>query len=121
MPSHFAQRFSAAVEVLVGDGPVKQRLANAYAEHLADITESSLPPGLRREFADLQAAITRVAPVGHESWVRASVQKMSPGEAARHAATIVKLYVELTNGAERTETLKVVTPPLRPPRYQSGR
>ena len=44
---------------------------------------------------ELQAALSRIAPVGNESRVRASVQKMSPDEAAGHAATIVKLYVEL--------------------------
>jgi len=115
------QRFAAAVETLVGDGPVKQRLANAYSVHLADIAEANLPPGLRREFGELQAAINRVAPAGSESRVRASVQKMSSAEAAGHAATIVKLYVELMNGLERAEPLKVVAQPRKPPRYLTGR
>jgi len=119
--SPFPQRFAAAVDILVGDGPVKQRLANAYATQLADLGEATLPPGLRREFGELQAAMTRVAPVGSETRVRASVQKMSPDEAARHAATIVKLYVELMNGVERAEPLKVVAPPPKPPRYLTGR
>jgi len=122
MTSPFAQRFSAAVEVLIGDGPVKQRLVNAYEQHLADVTDANLPPGLRREFGELQAALTRVAPVGHESRARANVQKMSPHEAVQHAATVVKLYVELMNGLERAEPLKVVAPSSRkPPRYLTGR
>jgi hypothetical protein len=119
--SPFAQRFAAAVETLIADGPVKQRLANAYALHLADLTDANLPAGLRREFGDLQAAITRVAPAGNETRVRATVQKMSAGEAASHAATIVKLYVELMNGLDRAEPLKVVAPPRKPPRYLTGR
>jgi hypothetical protein len=121
MAPPFAQRFLAAVETLVGDGPVKQRLASAYAEHLADLTDADLPPALRREFGDLQAAITRVAPVGHETRIRASVQKMSPGEATQHAATIVKLYVDLVNGVERADPLKVLAPPRKAPRYLTGR
>ena len=119
--SPFAERFAAAIQILIADGPIKQRLAAAYSEHLAEITEADLPPLLRRDFADLQAAISRVSPAGYETRVRASVQKMSPKEASGHAATIVKLYVELMNGLERAEPLKVVAPPRKAPRYLSGR
>jgi hypothetical protein len=119
--SPFTKRFEAAVETLIGDGPIKQRLAGAYALHLEDLTDADLPPGLRREFGELQAAITRVAPVGHETRIRASVQKMSASEATAHAATILKLYVALASGGERAEPLKVVEPPRKPPRYLSGR
>jgi hypothetical protein len=119
--SPFSQRFAEAVQALIGDGPVKQRLATAYALHLADLTEPDLPAALRREFGELQAAMSRIAPVGSETRVRASVQKMSPAEAAGHAGTIVKLYVELMNGVERAEPLKVVPPSRKPPRFLTGR
>jgi hypothetical protein len=119
--SPFAQRFAAAVQTLIGDGPIKQRLASAYSLHLAEVTDADLPPGLRRDFGELQAAVTRVAPVGHETRFRASVQKMSPSEATGHAAMIVKLYVALASGLERAEPLKVVPPPRKAPRYLSGR
>lgn len=117
----FAERFAAAVQVLIADGPIKQRLAAAYSQHLADVTDAELPPALRHEFADLQAAISRVAPAGNATPVRASVQKMSPREASGHAATILKLYVELVRGIERAEPLKVVAPPRKAPRFLSGR
>jgi hypothetical protein len=119
--SPFSQCFAEAVHTLIGDGPVKQRLANAYGSHLADLTDAELPAALRREFGELQAAMSRVAPVGSETKVRASVQKMSAQEAAGHAATIVKLYVELMNSVERAEPLKVVAPPRKPPRFLTGR
>jgi hypothetical protein len=119
--SPFAQRFAEAVEALIADGPVKQRLASAYAQHLADLTDADLPAALRREFGDLQAAMNRMEPAGSETRVRASVQKMSPTEATGHAATIVKLYVELLSGAERAEPLKVVAGPRKPPRFLAGR
>jgi hypothetical protein len=119
--SPIAQRFAEAVHALISDGPVKQRLANAYSLHLADLVDSEFPAGLRREFGDLQAAMSRVAPAGRETPVRASVQKMSPHEATAHAATILKLYVELMNSLERAEPLKVVTTPRKPPRYLTGR
>jgi hypothetical protein len=116
-----AERFASAVQVLIADGPIKQRLATACALHLAELAEADLPPAMRREFADLQAAVNRVAPAGHETRVRASVQKMSPREASAHAATIVKLYVDLASGVERVEPLKVVAPARKTPRYLSGR
>jgi len=119
--SSFEQRFAEAVQALISDGPVKQRLANAYALYLADMTDTELPPALRRDFGELQAAMSRIAPVGSETRVRASVQKMSPDEAAGHAATIVKLYVELMRGAERADPLKVVAPSRKPPRFLTSR
>ena len=95
-------------------------MVSAYSLHLIDVSGADLPPGLRHDFGELQAAINRVAPVGKETRVLASVQKMSTSEVTGHAATIVKLYVELLNGAERAEPLKVVPPPRKPPRYLTG-
>jgi hypothetical protein len=118
---HSAQRFAAAVQALIADGPIKQRLTRAYADHLAELTEADLPAALRHDFADLHAAVSRVEPAGSESRVRASVQKMAAAEAVGHAATIVKLYVELVNGLERAEPLKLVPPPRKPPHYLTGR
>ena len=46
---------------------------------------------------------------------------MSSKEAAAHAATIVRLYVELMSGVDRAEPLKVVPPARKPPRYLTGR
>ena len=106
---------------MIADGPIKQRLAGACSLHLAQLTEADLPASLRRESAGLQAAISKVAPAGHETPIRASVQKMAPREATAHAATIVKLYVALMSGVERAEPLKVVTPPRKAPRYLTGR
>jgi hypothetical protein len=119
--SLIAERFAEAVQTLISDGSIKQRLANAYA-HLNDLADAEFPAGLRREFGDLQAALSRIAPVGSEGRVRASVQKMSPDEAATHAATIVRLYVELMNTLERAEPLKIVPSPARKmPRFLAGR
>jgi hypothetical protein len=119
--SPLAQRFAEAVQVLIGDGPVKQRLARAYGQHLTDVSEAEFPAGLRRDFADLQAAMSKIAPAGNESRARASAQKMASAEAVGHAATIVRLYLEVMNTLERAEPLKVVPPPRQPPRYLTGR
>ncbi len=114
--AHLADRFAAAVRTLVGDGPVKARLSRAYTEYLDDLQEVELPPGLRRDFGVLQAALNRLEPAGTETRIRANVQKMSALEAGSHASTIVRLYVELLSQSDRAEPLKVVSPE-KPPRY----
>jgi hypothetical protein len=119
--SQIAQRFAEAVHTLISDGPIKQRLASAYDAHLNDLADVEFPAGLRRDFGDLQAAMSKFAPAGSETRVRASVQKMSSAEAADHAATIVRLYVELMNSLERAEPLKVVPSARKPPRFLTGR
>jgi hypothetical protein len=119
--SHLAERFAEAVRTLVSDGPIKQRLSRAYADNLEGIDQADLPPAVRHEFGDLTAALTRIAPAGNETRVRANVQKMSPSEAGEHAITIVKLYVELVGQVGRAEPLKVVTSGSKAPRYLSSR
>ena len=59
--SPFAQRFAAAVHTLIGDGPVKQRLASAYSEFLADVAATDLPSALQRDFGGLAEVRRRIA------------------------------------------------------------
>lgn len=119
--SQLSERFAAAVRTLVGDGSVKERLARAYLEYLDSLGEEDLPPAQRQRFGELREAMTRVAPFGKESRIRASVQKMSAADAARHARVIAELYGELA-AAERAEPLKVVSARPQPtPRYLAGR
>jgi hypothetical protein len=105
--SQIIERFEAAVQALVADGPVKERLARAYIEFLEDLQEVELPTG-NTAFGALHTALHRIPPVGREGWVRASVQKMSPTEAGRHARTIVGLYQQLLEAPRLAEPLKVV-------------
>jgi hypothetical protein len=119
--SQLAERFEAAIQALIGDGPVKQRLATAYSEHLEGLQDLELPTTAKGAFGELHAALHRVQPCGKESCVRATIQKMSGSEAARHAETILRLYVELLVQPRRAEPLKVVeagAPP--PPRILAG-
>lgn len=104
----FAERFEGAVNELVREGPIKQRLARAYSENLVDLKGQEFPDGLNSLFAELSEALHRVAPVGTETRIEASIKKMSTADADRHARTIVKLYGGLLHSADRAESLKVV-------------
>jgi hypothetical protein len=119
--SQLTERFADAVRALVCDGAVKLRLTRAFTDHLKDLDETDFPPALRRQFIELQAALTRVDPVGSEDRVRATVQKMSAADASRYATSIVQLYAELLGQTERAEPLKVVTGAKAPPRFLASR
>ena len=74
--SYLTDRFEAAVSVLVAEGPIKQRLAAAYSEHLDDLESSELPARLRPAFSALHTALHRVPPIGHEASVTATIRKI---------------------------------------------
>ncbi len=88
-------RFYAAVAVLAGDGHIKHRLIRAYKDNLADIEDDELPIPLKEAFADLKSRIYMVTPLKGEGAIRASVRKMSAGEASECAAMILSIYGNL--------------------------
>ena len=121
--SQIVERFEAAVQALVGDGPVKNRLRSAYAEHLEDLQQVDLPIAGKGDLGELHSALHRVRPVGKIDCVKASVQKMSVTEAWWHAQTIVRLYAEvlaMEQGARATaeEALDISQEPA--PRFLNG-
>ena len=105
--SHLTDRFEAAVSALVAEGPIKQRLAVAYSEHLDDLENSELPARLRPAFSELHTALHRVRPIGREASVNATIRKMASEEAGVHARAIVMLFSELVRRRERAAPLKV--------------
>ena len=106
--SQVKEAFRAAVGVLIADGPVKNRLSHAFEAHLEPLAELELPPGIDEPYRELAQALHRVRPIGRQSCIHATVQKMSSAEAVTHAATIVGLYCELIEQPERSGPLKVV-------------
>jgi hypothetical protein len=74
------------------DGPIKDRLAEAYSSHLVALDAEQLPESMREQFGALCAAMHREHPQTRESPVRASVRKMSTIEASEYAALVVRLF-----------------------------
>jgi hypothetical protein len=89
------ERFHAALIVLVGHGHVKQRLIEAFEDHLADIHETDLPKPMQQSFAELRRDMHQVSPLNGEGAIRASVRKMSLQDASDCAARIVGLHAKL--------------------------
>lgn len=107
---HIQASLLAAVEILVGDGPLKLRLCRAFEEHLCDFEDSELPVALRDDYLQLCEAMRMVKAVGPQSCVQATVRKMSSADAAQHAAAILAMHLSLDNGQERAEPLRATEP-----------
>ena len=67
-------------------GSIKDRLADAFRNHLAQVNAEELPEALRAQFRACQEALTRERPLRGEDAVRATVRKMSSHEADEVAA-----------------------------------
>ena len=99
--THHVDRFYAAVSVLAGDGHIKQRLMKAYQENLDDIAEDELPRDIKRLFSQLKSRMHEVAPLNGEGSICATVRKMSVMEARDCAVSVVSLYGQILQQADR--------------------
>lgn len=83
--------FFAATEILASAGPIKNRLVQAYRQHLDGLDAEQLPNEIREEFSSLATSMCRVRPLRGETAVQATVRKMSDIEAGRMASRIVNM------------------------------
>jgi hypothetical protein len=96
------EKFQAATLSLACPGTIKDRLTDAYRNHLASVNEADLPADLREEFRAFSTALTRERPLGRgEDALRATVRKMSTDEAAAVAFIVVKMFGALSRGTPR--------------------
>lgn len=87
------ERFQGATLLLARSGPIKDRLADAYRKHLAQVREEELPRELLEEFRAVSRTLTRERPMLRgEDAVRATIRKMSNDEADRIACSVVRMF-----------------------------
>ena len=108
-PSSNLEHLDGAVRVLVGVGPVKQRLAEASTRHLAAVDPDDLPRDLAGTFSALMSTLNTAPAVGGLSSIEATIRKMSEQDAARHALRAFDLCVALA-GREFREAVPAVSP-----------
>jgi hypothetical protein len=89
------EELEGAALSLVRSGPIKERLADAYRNHLALVNANELPARLRAEFRACHDALTRERPQRGEDAVRATVRKMSSHEADEVACCVVRLFAAM--------------------------
>jgi hypothetical protein len=86
-------KFRGAALSLARSGSIKDRLTDAYRNHLAFVDESELPSELAEEFRALNRALKRERPLLRgEDTFRATVRKMSITEADEIASRVVGLF-----------------------------
>jgi len=89
------EQLEGAALSLARSGPIKERLADAFRNHLALVNAEELPDALREEFRACHDALTHRHPLRGEDAVRATVRKMSNQEADDVACSVVRLFAAL--------------------------
>jgi hypothetical protein len=107
---HALEQLQMATLRLAQEGPVKDRLAEAYHHYLRDLQPQQLPEVYRAPFADMCRAMCSVTPLPRENAVRASVRKMSSSDANRYATLIVSVFGALAREARSPSSERA--PPL---------
>jgi hypothetical protein len=100
---------------LAQEGPIKDRLAEAYDQFLAGIGAAEVPESYRTQFAEMCRAMCSVCPLPRENPVHASVRKMSAAEASQYAGLIVGLFGEMAREARPVGTLPLTAQPTLAP------
>jgi|HubBroStandDraft_1064217.scaffolds.fasta_scaffold86738_2 hypothetical protein len=85
------EKFQGATLSLARSGSIKDRLTDAYRNHLSGVAEEELPREIREEFHNVRCSLTRERPQQGEDAIRASVRKMSSHEAEDIAKTVVQM------------------------------
>jgi len=93
------EQLEGAALSLARSAPIKERLADAYRNHLALVNAEELPDALREEFRACHDALTRERPQRGEDAVRATVRKMSNQQADEVACSVVRLFAALAREA----------------------
>jgi hypothetical protein len=90
-------KFRGAALSLARSGSIKDRLTDAYRNHLAFVDESELPVELVEEFRAMSYALNRERRLLRgEDTFRATVRKMSSTEADEVASSVVRLFGEMS-------------------------
>ena len=102
--------FQGATLSLARSGALKERLTDAYRNHLSWIDETELPREVREDFRSFNRAISRERPlIRGEDAVRATIRKMSNGEAEAAATSVVKMFCALQRGSGPSRSAPAVT------------
>jgi hypothetical protein len=90
-------KFRGAALSLARSGSIKNRLTDAYRNHLAFVDESELTRELVEDFRAVSYALNRQRPLLRgEDTFRATVRKMSNTEADEVASCVVRLFGEIS-------------------------
>jgi hypothetical protein len=96
------EKFQEATLSLTRSGSIKDRLTEAYRNHLAAIADDELPREIREQFHNVRCSLTRERPQRGEDAIRASVRKMSCHEAEYIAESLVQMLSVMARSPQST-------------------
>jgi hypothetical protein len=99
------EQLEGAALSLARSGPIKERLTDAYRNHLAFVNVEDLPESLRLPFRACHEALTREPPLRGEDAVRATVRKLSNHDADELALSVVRLFATIAREAALHEAV----------------
>lgn len=92
--------FEAATLSLTRATPIKDRLTDAYRNHLVFVDEHDLPADVCEEFRALTHTLTSQPPMLRgEDALRATIRKMSSNEATKAASAVVRMFSAVSRAA----------------------
>ena len=98
------EQLEGAALSLARSGTIKDRLTDAYRNHLAQVNAEQLSDVLRAQFRACQATLTREPPLRGEDAVRATVRKLSSQQADDLACAVVRLFAAMVRESASRET-----------------
>lgn len=114
MNSSAWEKLQGATLSLARSGALKDRITEAYRNHLSMLEETELPKDLRETFRTVSDSLTRERPlVRGDDAFRATIRKMSNDEAEEVATSVVRLFGAVQQrgtGASRTHNGAQVVP-----------
>jgi hypothetical protein len=102
------EKFQGATLTLARAGSIKDRLTDAYRNHLSAVAEDELPREIREQFHNVRCSLTRERPQRGEDAIRATVRKMSSHEAENIARTVVQMLSVMARSAPSTRSSSAV-------------
>jgi hypothetical protein len=106
------EKFQGATLSLARSGSIKDRLTDAYRNHLSAVAEEELPREIREQFHNVRCSMTRERPQRGEDAVRATVRKMSSHEAEYIAETVVQMLSVMARAPHSVRAAPAVAVPL---------
>ena len=97
------EQLEGAALTLARSGTIKDRLTDAYRNHLSLVSADELPEELREELRACQEALTHERPLRGEDAVRATVRKMSNQEAEEIACSVMRLFAAMVRESRSDE------------------
>ena len=90
------EKFHASVLTLTSEGPLTQRLSDAYLYGISHLEkENDVPEALLEKYDELVSLLTSAAPEAYEGRVVASINRLDELELSRASELMVSLYDSL--------------------------